>query len=97
MSLCFALQTVFRISTPKPFGLTLHNDKIYWTDWLKHEILVADKDDGSREEILQNNIESVMDIAVFHRKRRNSKSAGIKMMLQIGIESGLLFFHFSLT
>ena len=69
----FLFQLVFSITSARPFGLTLYNDKIYWTDWLSKKILVADKKDGFHQETLQSNIGSVMDIAVFHRNRLNSK------------------------
>ena len=64
---------MFNIGSQHPFGLTLYNDKIYWTDWLQAKIFVADKRNGMNEETLQSNIGSVMDISVFHRNRPNSE------------------------
>ncbi|CAH1786568.1 unnamed protein product [Owenia fusiformis] len=59
---------------PHPFGLTLHEDKVYWTDWVTKSIQMANKVDGSRRETLRENLEHLMDIHMFHRKRKSVPS-----------------------
>ncbi|KAH0620749.1 hypothetical protein JD844_021479 [Phrynosoma platyrhinos] len=54
---------------PHPFGLTLYGTRIYWTDWQAKNIQSADKRTGLDRETLQDNLENLMDIHVFHRHR----------------------------
>lgn len=54
---------------PHPFGLTLYGDRIYWTDWQTKSIQSADRLTGLDRETLQENLENLMDIHVFHRRR----------------------------
>ncbi|KAG5848887.1 low-density lipoprotein receptor-related protein 4-like isoform X1 [Anguilla anguilla] len=54
---------------PHPFGLTLHEDQIYWTDWQSKSIQSADKLTGLGRVTLAENLENLMDIHMFHRHR----------------------------
>lgn len=54
---------------PHPFGLTLYEERIYWTDWQTKSIQSADRLTGLDRETLQENLENLMDIHVFHRRR----------------------------
>uniref|UniRef100_A0A8C3Y834 LDL receptor related protein 4 n=1 Tax=Catharus ustulatus TaxID=91951 RepID=A0A8C3Y834_CATUS len=54
---------------PHPFGLTLYGERIYWTDWQAKSIQSADRRTGQFRETLQDNLENLMDIHVFHRHR----------------------------
>ncbi|KAG9352113.1 hypothetical protein JZ751_020526 [Albula glossodonta] len=54
---------------PHPFGLTLHEDRIYWTDWQSKSIQSADKLTGLDRSTLAENLENLMDIHMFHRHR----------------------------
>lgn len=54
---------------PHPFGLTLYGQRIYWTDWQTKSIQSADRLTGLDRETLQENLENLMDIHVFHRQR----------------------------
>uniref|UniRef100_A0A672TRT8 Low-density lipoprotein receptor-related protein 4 n=1 Tax=Strigops habroptila TaxID=2489341 RepID=A0A672TRT8_STRHB len=54
---------------PHPFGLTLYGERIYWTDWQAKSIQSADRRTGQARETLQDNLENLMDIHVFHRHR----------------------------
>ncbi|KAF6104569.1 LDL receptor related protein 4 [Phyllostomus discolor] len=54
---------------PHPFGLTLYGERIYWTDWQTKSIQSADRLTGLDRETLQENLENLMDIHVFHRQR----------------------------
>ncbi|XP_078231746.1 low-density lipoprotein receptor-related protein 4-like [Callithrix jacchus] len=53
---------------PHPFGLTLSGECIYWTDWQTKGIQSADRLTGLDRETLQENLENLMDIHVFHRR-----------------------------
>ncbi len=55
---------------PHPFGLALHDDRVYWTDWEDKSINFASKRDGSYRGVLRSNLEDLMDIHVFHRRRQ---------------------------
>ncbi|XP_076470996.1 low-density lipoprotein receptor-related protein 4-like isoform X2 [Babylonia areolata] len=52
-----------------PFGLTIHLDTMYWTDWETQAIHVADKVTGAARGTLLTNLPHPMDLKVFHRHR----------------------------
>lgn len=54
---------------PHPFGLTLYEDRIYWTDWQSKSIESADRKTGLERKTVRENLENLMDIHVFHRQR----------------------------
>lgn len=54
---------------PHPFGLVIHQKKIYWTDWDTKSIHRADKDTGMNSTKLLTGISGLMDVKVFHRNR----------------------------
>ncbi|XP_057187146.1 low-density lipoprotein receptor-related protein 4 isoform X1 [Triplophysa rosa] len=58
-----------------PFGLTLHEDRIYWTDWQSKSIQSADKLTGLDRKTLAENLENLMDIHMFHNHRRKIQTA----------------------
>ncbi|XP_034970960.2 low-density lipoprotein receptor-related protein 4 isoform X1 [Zootoca vivipara] len=60
---------------PHPFGLTLYGARLYWTDWQAKSIQSADKSTGQNRETLQDNLENLMDIHVFHRHRPSVHTA----------------------
>ncbi|CAI5763731.1 low-density lipoprotein receptor-related protein 4 isoform X1 [Podarcis lilfordi] len=60
---------------PHPFGLTLYGARLYWTDWQAKSIQSADKRTGQNRETLQDNLENLMDIHVFHRHRPSVHTA----------------------
>uniref|UniRef100_A0AAY4CH57 EGF-like domain-containing protein n=1 Tax=Denticeps clupeoides TaxID=299321 RepID=A0AAY4CH57_9TELE len=47
-------QVLINSQLPHPFGLTLHDDKIYWTDWQSKSIQSADKLTGLDDLLLMN-------------------------------------------
>ncbi|XP_043938468.1 low-density lipoprotein receptor-related protein 4 isoform X2 [Protopterus annectens] len=63
---------------PHPFGLTLHEDRIYWTDWQSKSIQSADKITGLGRTTLRDNLENLMDIHMFHRQRAAVPTACIE-------------------
>ena len=61
---------------PHPFGLTLHEDRLYWTDWQSKSIQSADKLTGLGRRTLAENLENLMDIHMFHRHRETGVFVG---------------------
>uniref|UniRef100_A0AAQ4RSN1 EGF-like domain-containing protein n=1 Tax=Gasterosteus aculeatus aculeatus TaxID=481459 RepID=A0AAQ4RSN1_GASAC len=59
---------------PHPFGLTVHEDKLYWTDWQSKSIQSADKLTGLGRRTLAENLENLMDIHMFHRHRQTVRN-----------------------
>lgn len=68
-------QVLIGSQLPHPFGLTLYGERIYWTDWQTKSIQSADRLTGLDRETLQENLENLMDIHVFHRRRPPSEHA----------------------
>lgn len=69
------LKVLIGSQLPHPFGLTLHEDKIYWTDWQSKSIQSADKLTGLDRRTLAENLENLMDIHMFHHHRTTGKMA----------------------
>uniref|UniRef100_A0A672G5Y7 LDL receptor related protein 4 n=1 Tax=Salarias fasciatus TaxID=181472 RepID=A0A672G5Y7_SALFA len=63
-------QVLIGTQLPHPFGLTVHKDKLYWTDWQSKSIQSADKRTGLGRHTLAENLENLMDIHMFHRHRQ---------------------------
>ncbi|XP_078669811.1 low-density lipoprotein receptor-related protein 4-like isoform X3 [Branchiostoma floridae x Branchiostoma belcheri] len=63
-------QVLIGTQLPHPFGLTLHKDKVYWTDWQSKSIQSADKITGLRRQVLRENLENLMDIHMYHKDRQ---------------------------
>ncbi|KAM4747690.1 low-density lipoprotein receptor-related protein 6 isoform 5-T5 [Rhinophrynus dorsalis] len=55
---------------PHPFGLTQYQDYIYWTDWSRRSIERANKTSGQNRTLIQDHLDYVMDILVFHSSRQ---------------------------
>lgn len=62
-------QVLIGSQLPHPFGLTLHEEKLYWTDWQSKSIQSANKMTGLGRQTLAENLENLMDIHMFHRYR----------------------------
>ena len=58
---------------PHPFGLTLHKDSVYWTDWRTRSIQSANKITGLDRKVLRENLDDLMDIHMFHRNRQDGR------------------------
>lgn len=71
LDLCYCLcaQVLIGSQLPHPFGLTVHEDKLYWTDWQSKSIQSADKLTGLGRYTLAENLENLMDIHMFHQHR----------------------------
>ena len=53
-----------------PFGLTVFQDYMYWTDWEKEAIYKANKFNGNEKSVIGDNLFSPMDVQVYHRQRQ---------------------------
>ena len=55
---------------PKPMGLTLYNDFIFWADWEQQTVERANKSNGNNRTTLRDSMGVVMDILVYHSSRQ---------------------------
>lgn len=82
------LKVLIGSQLPHPFGLTLHEDRIYWTDWQSKSIQSADKLTGLDRKTLAENLENLMDIHMFHNHRTKSKHERLYIIyLQLKVKS----------
>ncbi|CAN7998808.1 unnamed protein product [Ixodes hexagonus] len=54
---------------PHPFGLTIFEGRVYWTDWDKKAIQSADSTTGENRRSIIAGLDGLMNIHVFHRSR----------------------------
>lgn len=59
---------------PHPFGLDVFDNYVYWTDWSTSNIEGAHKLTGSNRTTIGTGISGLMDVRVFHRQRKTSRS-----------------------
>ncbi|XP_071809054.1 low-density lipoprotein receptor-related protein 4-like isoform X2 [Asterias amurensis] len=67
-------QTLIDEQIPHPFGLTVFQDRIYWTDWQSLSIESADKLTGESRSTMTDGLEDLMDIHVYSRHRQRVSS-----------------------
>ena len=63
------LQVLLSEGVPHPFGIAVHDELIYWTDWVTHSIESANKLDGSDRQVVLAGRKDLMDVHVFNRQR----------------------------
>ncbi|XP_048242332.1 low-density lipoprotein receptor-related protein 6-like isoform X1 [Haliotis rufescens] len=63
--------TVVKEQLPHPMGLTQYQDFVYWTDVKRQTIERANKSSGDNRTKIQQGVEFVMDILVFHASRQS--------------------------
>lgn len=63
-------KVLIAVDLPHPFGLTLHEDRVFWTDWDGQNIQSADKVHGDQRAVVRSGLDNLMDIHVFHRGRQ---------------------------
>ena len=66
-------RTVIGEDLPRPFGLTQYEDYIYWTDWMTNSIERCNKTTGQNRTRIQEHLNYVMDLLVFHASRQSGK------------------------
>lgn len=54
-----------------PFGLDVYDKTVFWSDWDTQSICTADKHTGKNRRSIITNTSDLMDIRVFHRKRKS--------------------------
>lgn len=57
-------------SLEHPFGISVFQDNVYWTDWQGGKLFKANKFTGGEEVELASHLLGVMDVAVFHQQRQ---------------------------
>ncbi len=62
---------VLLISSPHlhPFGMALHNEWLYWTDWQANAVLRADKHTGGQQLEIVSDLNRPFDVHVYHKNR----------------------------
>ncbi|XP_054930309.1 low-density lipoprotein receptor-related protein 4 isoform X3 [Dermacentor andersoni] len=60
---------------PHPFGLTVFDGRVYWTDWDKKAILSADAATGENRRTVLPGRDGLRNILVFHRNRPSVPNA----------------------
>lgn len=82
-------QVLIGTQLPHPFGLTVHEDQLYWTDWQSKSIQSADKNTGLGRHTLAENLENLMDIHMFHRHRQRGQTPELRRVRCPGLSSDL--------
>ncbi|XP_055957563.1 low-density lipoprotein receptor-related protein 4 [Patella vulgata] len=60
---------VIELGLDHPFGLAIHGDYMYWTDWITESIHYANKKTGRERGVLLSDLGHLMDIHVYHQNR----------------------------
>jgi low density lipoprotein receptor-related protein 5/6 len=55
----------------KPYGLTVYQDYLYWTDWETNTIEKANKSNGFNRTVIQNQLDYVIDLMIYHNSRQS--------------------------
>jgi len=63
-----------------PYGLTLLDSYIYWTDWQTRSIHRADKDTGANVILVRANLPGLMDIQAVDRARPLGEFLGCSLI-----------------
>ena len=58
------------LGLPHPFGISVFEDFVYWTDWKTRSLTRANKFTGSNVKSISNNFRQPMSIASFHPLRQ---------------------------
>ena len=61
-------QVLYR-SLPHPFGLDVHHDKLYWTDWKKTSIFQGSKHGGGKT-VLKKESEYLFGVRIFSKEKQ---------------------------
>ena len=52
-----------------PFGITIFNENLYWTDWITRSVSIAGID-GGNQRVLKSELPGVMDVCIFDESRQ---------------------------
>ena len=63
-------KAVISSSLDQPYGLTLFDRFVYWTDWGNKSVIRADKYNGTRVELLKTGVNVLRDLSVFAPQRQ---------------------------
>lgn len=57
-----------------PFGIDVYDKYVYWSDWDNRSIWLANKNSGADRKAIVSDTSDLMDIRIFHRKRKNIRN-----------------------
>ncbi|CAG9854879.1 unnamed protein product [Phyllotreta striolata] len=63
-------RVMLNIQSTHPFSLTVHEEYLYWTDWVKKTVKRAEKNTGQDAVILRPQLDSAMGITMVSGKRQ---------------------------
>lgn len=69
----YLFQIIISVNVPRPFGIALFEDTIYWTDKLNKGVYSANKYNGSGREVIASQLDNVMDIKMFYKPQPRGK------------------------
>ena len=58
------------VNSVHPFAISVFLENMYWTDWQESKLFRANKFTGDGKVALVSNLNSVMDVVVYHRQRQ---------------------------
>lgn len=56
-----------------PYGLTLHQEKVFWTDWRRKAVYSADKRIGSKINYITRGLEKPMQVHAYSKIKRKGQ------------------------
>lgn len=68
-------QVLMSQDLPHPFGLTVFDGRVYWTDWDRKAIMSADSATGENRRVVLPGRDGLRNIHVFHRNRPSVPNA----------------------
>lgn len=57
-----------------PYGITVYNSYVYWTDWQQKSVERADKLSGGHRQVIADNIDYLMEIKMVTPSRETGKA-----------------------
>ena len=73
-------------SVPHPYGLTVSNDFVYWTDWGTKKVMRANRKNGDEVTMIRDNLSGLMDIQAVpgqYDKKKKSKLDPGKLLFEV--------------
>uniref|UniRef100_A0ABM0M9V2 Sortilin-related receptor-like n=1 Tax=Saccoglossus kowalevskii TaxID=10224 RepID=A0ABM0M9V2_SACKO len=67
-------QVLLSHDIPHPYAIGVYKDEIYWDDWYKRAISKASKYDGSGVTIVEDNLDSVMDLKILAKSTQQGSN-----------------------
>ena len=78
-----------------PYGITVYNSFVYWTDWQQKSVERADKLSGGHRQVIAENIDYLMEIKMVTPSRETGELAAIQLARMPSIHFRLFPFSFN--